>query len=88
MLRQSFRESCFFKLYSTNFEQVIVSRSMKESFCYYATFEKVIRPTATRICLCKFNTLTLEKKVLWRYYVVDFELINGYIVVIEVGIKL
>ena len=69
VLKQSFRESCFFKkLYSTNFGNVIVF---------------LCRPYPTRICLCKFNLLMLEKKVFWRYYAADFELVNGH----RVGIK-
>ena len=82
VLKQSFRESFFLKkkLYSTNFEDVIICRSMKESFlllcCLY-------RPYPTRICLCKFNLLIFEKKVFWRYYAVDFELVNEH----RVGIK-
>ena len=54
---------------------------MKESFCYYVAFEKVIRPYATKICQCKFNTLMLVKKI-W-HYCVDIELVNGH----RVGIK-
>ena len=63
--------------YSTSFEQVIVFWSMKESFCYYVAFEKVIRSYAAKICQCKFNTLMLGKKIFWRYYV-DIELVNGH----------
>ena len=81
VLKQSSRESCFLKtLYSTNFEHVIIYRSMKESFLLLYC---LCRPYPTRICLCKFNSLMLEKKVFWRYYAVDFKLANGH----RVGIK-
>ena len=81
VLKQSFRESCFFKkLYSTNFEHVIICRSMKESFLLLCC---LCRPYPTRICLCKFNLLMLEKKVFWPYYAVDFKQANWH----RVGIK-
>ena len=81
VLKQSFRESCIFKnLYSTNFERVIVCRSVKASFLLLCC---LCRPYPTRICLCKFNLLMLEKTVFWCYYAVDFELVIRH----RVGIK-
>ena len=81
VLKQSFRESCIFKkLYSTNFEHVIICRSMKASFLLLCC---LCRPYPTSICLCKFSLLILEEKVFWCYYAVDFELVNGH----RVGIK-
>ena len=81
VLKQSFRENCIFKkLYSTNFEHVIICRSMKASFLLLCC---LCRPYPTSICLCKFSLLILEEKVFWCYYAVDFELVNGH----RVGIK-
>ena len=60
VLKQGFRESCFFKkLYSTNFEHVIICRSMIEIFLLLCC---LCRPYPTRISLSKCNLLILRKK--------------------------
>ena len=80
VLKQSFRENCFLKkLYSTNLEHNYLS-VYEKSFLLLCC---LCMPYPTRICQCKFNLLMLEKKVFWRYYAVDFELINRP----RVGIK-